>query len=133
MDRTRVMATDHRCVMLETVVAQMIHKRLKIRHLANSNAPCHVEGLIGEVALPDVAADLPVEVIRRHTKESHRAGLDMALDRAEAAIPPKGFSQNVELRDFDVAANKSFRKIPAVRTDTLIPIFAIVVVPIEKR
>src|SRR5215468_10393904 len=103
-----------------------------MRDLGNT---CSAEGLqwiVCEAALSDVAAQLAMGVVRRDSQEAHRAGLHTSHACSKCILGAHSSGDDELIVHFGLL-EEAHGQVAAMEADTLVRIFAVVIIPVEQR
>ena len=119
-------------VVLEAVFADVAEEVLHVGDLDDAGAAEGVEGIVGEGALADVAADLAGEVVGGEAGEAHGAGFDGAVERAVGVLLADGAGDDLLEVHLYAFVEEVLGEVGAVEADGLVGVVAVVVVPVEQ-
>ena len=92
----------HDDVMLEAVVADVLHEFLELGHFGHGAVAEGLQHVIGQFAFADVGADAAVRVRRGDAAVSERAGGRAAIERAVGVLHADGRADDGRVGNFDV-------------------------------
>src|SRR5260370_35185455 len=105
---------------------------LQLRDLHHTCAAEGLQGIVGETALAQIAADRAGAVIGGESGIAHRLGLHASHAGPKGVVFSHRFG-NYLLEIHSYVVEEVLREVSAVETNGLVGIFAGVVVPIEER
>ncbi len=101
------------------------------RNLHDAGAAKGVERVVGELALADVAANLPGQIVGREAHETHLLRLDQADNRSECVLLADRARDDFLKIHFE-RAEEMLGQIGAMEANRFIGIATVVVVPVEQ-
>src|SRR5882762_8812181 len=118
--------------MLEPAFADVAKKFLQMRYMHDTGAAKSFKRIVGEVSFADIAADFPLTIVRRNASKTHRAGLDSAHAGTKGVFLAYRSSDDL-LKIHAHILEKMLGQIAAVKTNGLVGIIRVVVIPVEQR
>src|SRR5467141_2143209 len=118
--------------MLETAFANIPEKLLQVRDVHDSGTAKGFERIVREGSFADIAADLSLAIVRRDAGKTHRTSLDPSHTRSKRVFLAHGSGDDL-LKIHAHIFEKMLGKIAAVKTDGLVGIIRVVVIPVEQR
>src|SRR4051794_6914343 len=118
-------------MMLEASLADVSEQVLQLWYLDDARAAEGLQGIVGEVALADVAPHLAFAVISGEARIAHRRSLHTADAGAEGVLLTDGAGDDLLEVHADVL-EEVLGQVAAVEADSLVRIAAVVVIPIEQ-
>src|SRR5580698_3856980 len=118
-------------VMFEAVLADVAEQFLEMRNFYYACSAEGFEGIVGELALADVAGDFSGAVVGGEARETHGAALDAADTGAEGVVLADRARDDFLKVHADVL-EKMFRQVAAVEADGFVGVVGVVIVPVEE-
>src|SRR6266849_100292 len=118
--------------MFKPAFANKAKKFLQVGNVHDAGAAKSLERIIGEGSFADIAADFPFTIIRRDAGKAHRTGLDSSHARSKRVLLTHCSGDDL-LEIHAYILEEMLRKIAAVKTDGLVGIIRVVVIPVEQR
>src|ERR1022692_2006310 len=115
-----------RHVMLEAALTNETQQLLEMRDARHAGAAEGIQGIVGELAFPDVAADLAFAIVGGKARKTHRPALDAADAGAVGVVLAHGAGDDL-LIVHAYAGEKMLGQIAAMETDALVGIVAVIV------
>src|SRR6267378_6226386 len=118
--------------MFEPAFTDMPEKFLQLRNMHDAGAAKRLQRIVGEGSFADIAADLPCTIIRCYAGKAHRTGLNSSHARAKRVFLANRPGDDL-LKIHAYILEEMLGKIAAVKTDGLVGIIRVVVIPVEQR
>src|SRR5260370_3585511 len=118
--------------MFEPAFTDIAEKLLQVRNVYDAGATKRIQRMVGEGSFADIAADFSFTIIRRDAGKAHRTGLDSSHARSKRVLLTHCSGDDL-LEIHAYILEEMLRKIAAVKTDGLVGIIGVVVIPVEQR
>ena len=126
-------ATTESHMMLEAVLADILHQLLEFGHFRYYDTAVHSVWIVGHLALTEIGLDATLRVVGGDAEIGERAFADLGIDGAECLDLSEGASQYAERSEFEVVvANELLGEVAAMGADALVAVFGKVVVPVSQ-
>src|SRR5216684_3349561 len=118
--------------MFEPAFTNKAKKFLQVGNVHDTGAAKSLERIIGEGSFADIAADFSFTIIRRDAGKAHRTGFNSSHARSKRVLLTHCSGDDL-LEIHAYILEEMLRKIAAVKTDGLVGIIGVVVIPVEQR
>src|SRR5580704_487969 len=117
-------------VMFETLMTDELEQPLQLRNLRHARAAEGLEGIVGELAWPGIAANDAAAIVGGVPCKGHRSGFHFAHAGAESVLLTHGAGNDLLVVHPDIL-EEMFGQVGAMEADALVGIAAVIVVPVE--
>ena len=110
----------HSHVVLETILADILHQLLQVIDLRHGDAAVHAIGIVGNLTLAQVSLDTALRVVCRDAEEGEGTLRNLGIDSTEGIDFAQRSAQHAEGTEFKVTiAYKLLGEVAAVGAHTL--------------
>ena len=123
----------HGHMVLEAVLADVLHQLLQVVDLRHSDAAVHAVGIVGDLSLAEIGLDTALGIVGGDAEEGEGALTHFRIDCTEGVDLTEGTSEYAERTELQVVvAYKLTGEVAAVGADAFIAVFGEVIIPVEQ-